>query len=488
MKKSIVFILLAIYCSTIKTESQVHNKHQATQKRFSILGLGDSITEGGNDFQSYLYFLWEKLYIAGYEFDFIGPHASKCRIGTINNSGFSGKNAEFLEAHIDSIYRKYPADIVLLHAGHNHSVDEKPIDGIIAAQQSIISKIVSINPNVKIFVAKVIPSGKLPKYSYIQELNKRIALMVKRQKSKNIILIDQANGFNWRKLTIADKVHPNLAGAERMADIWFKSLIKHLLTAPNVYKPKKITYKQTETANLNLYLFKPDIKRKDKKYPCIIYFFAGGWATGSPLQFFRECSYYASKGMVAITADYRIASLYKSSPFESVADAKDVIRFVRQHSVLFNVDPDRIVAAGSSAGGHLAAATSILLSDSSKNNSVSCKPNLLVLYYPVIDNSPTGYGPKEIKNRYTEISPLHNINSKIPPTLFILGTKDPFIPVTVANEFKRKVEEYGGSCDLILYSGAGHPIFSYTKPLTDYFFKIRTDTDNFLKKYSYLQH
>ena len=111
MKKIILVILLTLNFGITKTESHSQNTNLNTQKRFSILGLGDSITEGGKDFQSYLYFLWEKLYMAGYEFDFIGPHASKCRIGSINNSGYSGKSAEFLDAHIDSIYSQYPADI-----------------------------------------------------------------------------------------------------------------------------------------------------------------------------------------------------------------------------------------------------------------------------------------------------------------------------------------------------------------------------------------
>lgn len=61
------------------------------------MGLGDSITEGADFFTCYLYPLWEKLFTAGYQFDFIGPRESKCRIGTLNHCGFSGKNVEFLE-------------------------------------------------------------------------------------------------------------------------------------------------------------------------------------------------------------------------------------------------------------------------------------------------------------------------------------------------------------------------------------------------------
>ena len=74
--------------------------------RLTVMGLGDSITEGGSSFSSYLYPLWERLFAAGYDADFIGPRQSECRIGRLSHCGFSGKNVEFLEARIDSIYRQ----------------------------------------------------------------------------------------------------------------------------------------------------------------------------------------------------------------------------------------------------------------------------------------------------------------------------------------------------------------------------------------------
>ena len=103
------------------------------------MGLGDSITEGADFFTCYLYPLWEKLFTAGYQFDFIGPRESKCRIGTLNHCGFSGKNVEFLESKIDSLYRLYPADIVLLHAGHNHFAEEKvPAFSLLSKREVVI--------------------------------------------------------------------------------------------------------------------------------------------------------------------------------------------------------------------------------------------------------------------------------------------------------------------------------------------------------------
>jgi acetyl esterase/lipase len=484
LKVLLGFILYCLFFNnTIIAQEQVHPA--GCSKRITIMGLGDSITEGGEEFQSYLFPLWEHLFAAGYRIEFIGPRSSKCRIGTMNHCGFSGMTAEFLDAHIDSIYRKYPADLILLHSGHNHFDTEKPVDGIIEAQQSIIRKIQVINPRVKILVAQVIESGKLPKYSYIPELNKHIASMVQNMHNPNVVLVDQSKEFDWTKYTIKDKVHPNPEGAERMAKVWFEALKKNLPKPGQSFHPEIVSYKKTYQRDLDLHVFMPKKVKKGNKRPAIVYFFGGGWSVGTPLQFYRECAYYASKGMVAIAVDYRIANLDHSTPFESVEDAKDAIRWIRRNAVKWNIDPDRIVAAGSSAGGHLAAATGTLKEFETKQDSFSCKPNLLVLYYPVIDNSENGYGFNLVKARYKELSPLHNIDHTTPPTLCILGTKDSLIPVKTAETFRLCMEENGVDCELHLIDGVGHPIFNYTQELSSVFYTIGTLTDDFLRRYGY---
>ncbi|MDD4922462.1 MAG: alpha/beta hydrolase fold domain-containing protein, partial [Bacteroidales bacterium] len=332
----------------------------------------------------------------------------------------------------------------------------------------------------------VIPSGKLPKYSYIPELNVEIAKMVQRLNSDQVILVDQAKGFDCQTMTIGDMVHPNPVGAEKMAEVWFTAMKKILLPSEQTFTPEIITYKKGDKYDLKLHIFKPRNAKKEDKLPVMIYFFGGGWVNGTPLQYYRECAYYASKGMVAIAADYRISSLHKTTAFESAEDARDAIRWVRQNARQLQIDPSRIAASGSSAGGHLAAVTGII-EEKLAVGQVSSKPNLLLLYYPVVDNSESGYGPKDMKTRYQEISPLHNITSKAPATLFILGTKDALIPVKTGEEFKLKMEQAGVYCELDLIEGAGHPIFLYAKPLTEKFYTIRNISDEFLKKYGYLK-
>jgi len=98
------------------------------------------------------------------------------------------------------------------------------------------------------------------------------------------------------------------------------------------------------------------------------------------------------------------------------------------------------VASGGSAGGHLAAAAANVpgLNDPNDNLKISAIPNALVLYNPFFDNGPTGYGYERIGERYPEISPIHNIRKKAPPSTVFLGTKDQLIPVETAKLFKQK--------------------------------------------------
>ena len=279
-----------------------------------------------------------------------------------------------------------------------------------------------------------------------------------------------------------DHVHPNARGAEKMAAKWFATLTNVMTAPPQQFHPKIVPYKNIKDGELTLHIFSPTNSSSAKPRPAIVFFFGGGWSVGTPIQFYPECSHFAAKGFVAISADYRIVSVNHTTPFESVMDGKSVIRWVRQHAAELGVDPNRIVAAGASAGGHVAAATGILsgLNDVGEDLSVSSKPDALLLWYPVLDNGPDGYGSPELKKRFKEISPLHNITTNAPPTLFLLGTKDQYVPVKTAELSKSRIEQGGGRCDLKLFPGAGHPIYEWRKGFSPLRAEALATADDFL--------
>lgn len=200
-----------------------------------IMPVGDSITEGGRDFPVYRPLLLEMLERAGHRVEYVG---SKKTNGGMPHEGHGGKNAEFLAKTVPAHFARHPADIVLLHAGHNHSVDERPVPGIVAATESMIADFRKANPRVTVLVAQVIPSGKLPKYSYLPTLNAELAKVAERldRPGQRVIAVDQARGFDVGTDTIADKVHPNAAGAKKMAARWFE-VLEPLLGSPSERSP-----------------------------------------------------------------------------------------------------------------------------------------------------------------------------------------------------------------------------------------------------------
>ena len=191
-----------------------------------ILAVGDSITQGGKTFVTYRLPLDQKLRAAGWRYEFVGSQQSEGPHGPLWHEGYGGKNAEFLAGIMPAKLRQAKPDILLLHCGHNHSAEEKPVPGILAAERAIIEAARQQNPKVVILLALVIPSGKLPKYAYLPELNQAQVLLGREltRPESPVMIVDLATGFDPLKDTILDKVHPNAAGAEKMATRWLVAL------------------------------------------------------------------------------------------------------------------------------------------------------------------------------------------------------------------------------------------------------------------------
>ncbi len=245
-------------------------------------------------------------------------------------------------------------------------------------------------------------------------------------------------------------------------------------------------YKATAQGELYLYVFRPQGDRQEKR-PAAVFFFGGAWNGGTPKQFEEHASYLASRGMVGIVADYRVKSRQGTSPFECVKDGKSAIRWVRGHAAELGIDPNRIAAGGGSAGGHVAAATGTVpgLEEKGEDTNTSCRPNALLLFNPVFDNGPKGFGHERVKDRFKEISPIHNIHKGTPPTIVFLGTKDTLIPVATAEKYNRLMAAVGSRCDLHLYEGQPHGFFNRNRS-EEHFLKTVTEMDRFLESLGYI--
>ena len=247
-----------------------------------------------------------------------------------------------------------------------------------------------------------------------------------------------------------------------------------------------ITYKQVDTVSLYMVLDYPPDFDASKEYPAIVFFFGGGFNSGSTSQFEPQARYFAQRGMICFRADYRVKSRQGTTPFESLKDAKSAMRYVREHAGVLHVDPERIVASGGSAGGHLAAATALITgyNEESDHLSVSAVPDALVLFNPVLDNGPGGYGFERLGEEYISFSPLHNIRKGAPPTIIFLGTQDRLIPVVSLQYYQLVMEKVGSRCDLMLYEGQGHGFFNYGN--REYYKKTVSAANDFLVSLGYI--
>lgn len=248
-----------------------------------------------------------------------------------------------------------------------------------------------------------------------------------------------------------------------------------------------VLYKQIDSTQLFLELRYPENMDTSQQYPAIVFFFGGGWVGGSRAHFEHHADYFAKRGLVCFLADYRTAKGHNTTPFECLKDAKSAIRYIRAHAADFHIDPSKLIAGGGSAGGHLAVASALIegYNEDTDDLGMSCTPNALMLFNPVFDNGPGGYGYERIGDQYKQFSPLHNIRKGAPPTIVFFGTQDNLVPVATAEYFKVVMEKVGSRCELHLYEGQGHGFFNY--PHFEYYKKTLLAADAFLQSLGYLE-
>lgn len=221
-------------------------------------------------------------------------------------------------------------------------------------------------------------------------------------------------------------------------------------------------YKHVGASDLRINIFFPPNRVAGKKYPAIMFFFGGGWKRGSVRQFEKYCHHFAARGMVALAVDYRVESRQGTSPFESVQDAKSAMRWVRRNADRLGIQPDRIAAAGGSAGGHLALslATVTGCNEPGEDSTISTLPAALILYNPVAKTTPGGFGYERLKDRAASLSPVEGIRPGTPPTLIFHGEADTTVPIANVEEFCDKMRAAGNLCELKRFPDKKHGFFN----------------------------
>jgi len=253
-----------------------------------------------------------------------------------------------------------------------------------------------------------------------------------------------------------------LAGSTVLAQAPKKGKLNPPKLTEVAVKNEERLYKTTPQGELKLHFsFPSDWKAADKR-PAIVCFFGGGWKSGSYLQFVSLCDYLASRGMVAASADYRIESIHHTTPDKCVEDAKSAMRYLRGHAMELGIEPDRIVASGGSAGGHLAACTALIegFNAETDDKAVSAIPNAMILFNPAlnIDELVPPTADPEKKAMAKSITPNQFIKAGTPPAIMFFGTADKLI--AGATQYLAKAKPLGLRAELWTAADQAHGFFN----------------------------
>ena len=248
---------------------------------------------------------------------------------------------------------------------------------------------------------------------------------------------------------------------------------------PKISSDSVHTYKSVEGHDLKIWVFNPTTT-PEKNAPAILFFFGGGWNSGSPTHFVKYCERLSERGMVGIVADYRVKSRQGVQAKTCVEDALDALRYITKNATTLEIDPMRIGVGGGSAGGHLAASLGTIHASDPAAPKVMALFNPATLLAPIPSNLldtplPTLQGLEQInaviqakegqlRDRIglepVELSPFHHVASNSPPAIIFHGTNDKAVPYESAKLFASNLGKNGVFVDLKTYEGAGHGFFN----------------------------
>ncbi len=235
-----------------------------------------------------------------------------------------------------------------------------------------------------------------------------------------------------------------------------------IIAAPAAPEVKTMTYKTVGDRELKIHVHYPPGWKASDSRPAIIFFFGGGWTGGKIEQFQPQAEYLSTRGLVAARADYRVKSRDEVTPDKCVEDARSAMRWMRRHAKELGIDPQKLIASGGSAGGHLAACTMIRNSVEADGDdlSISTIPQAMVLFNPVLSFDHEQMigrinGDKQLAHK---ISPTLHLDKNCPPALILFGTKDRL--KIFGDEYWERAKALGVRADKYLAEGQGHGFFN----------------------------
>lgn len=222
---------------------------------------------------------------------------------------------------------------------------------------------------------------------------------------------------------------------------------------PAIAPLQRKTYWRSHKDALDALIYRP-ADTTTKPTPWILYLHSGGWDRGDPDEFPVWHKHLASHGYAIVAMRYHLAPEHKWPAQKE--DVRNAVKWVTEHAAELNIDPDRLILMGRSAGGQIATACAATMPD--------IKAKGCIAFYSPMDlefahtwsteddiiqalkllRNYLGGDPEDVSENYRSASAINFVNAKTTvPTLLIHGRRDALVWVEQSIRYKAKFEKVG---------------------------------------------
>ena len=227
--------------------------------------------------------------------------------------------------------------------------------------------------------------------------------------------------------------------------------------------------------------------------PTLVYFHGGFWAAGTKEGSLMSLVPWMEMGWNVVNVEYRLARVAPAPA--AVEDCLCALRYLAAQAKTYNIDVNRLVVTGESAGGHLTLTTAMIpesagLDRQCAGNTPVPKVAAAINWFGITDVADVIDGPNKanlavtwlgsLPNKdeiATRVSPLTYVRPGLPPILTIHGDQDRLVPYNHATRLHEALTKAGVPNQLLTIPKGGHGNFT-PEERTKIFATIR----EFLKK------
>lgn len=267
-----------------------------------------------------------------------------------------------------------------------------------------------------------------------------------------------------------------LSAASTMAQEATKDTVKKVQLPPGFTSAIDVVYTKGSNWEQKLDYYLPP--NTGKPTPVLINIHGGGWNHGTK-ESQTGFSTFFKMGYAVVNIEYRLTG--QATAPAAVEDARCALIYVIKNAAALNIDVNRIVVMGGSAGGHLALMAGLLGNDHRFDTNCAGVGNIKVAAiidkYGITDVNDWAYGKLITSKSATRwlgdkakdpdfirsVSPINFVNRNSPPVFIVHGDADPTVPYQQSVDLHKKLQEAGVKTEFMTIEGGLHGNFPKDK-------------------------